>query len=492
MKLIDLIHALHWYEATSSIDEIEITGIEMDSRAVQPGHLFMCIEGYTVDGHDFAKQAEANGAVAIIAERELNVSVPVILVSDTTRALAILADAFYKSPTKNLSLIGITGTNGKTTVSYLLEAIFREQQVKTGMIGTIQMKIGENVFSVKNTTPDALFLQKSFYQMVEEDVKTTIMEVSSHALDLGRVYGCDFDISIFTNLSQDHLDYHKNMDDYLRAKSLLFSMLGNTYNRDKPKFAILNADDSSSKVLIKSTAQHVVTYGIHHKADVIAKDIQLDAKGSRFTLVTPKGNIEIVSKLMGEFSVYNMLASAAAALCDHVPLQSIKSAFEKTTGVRGRFEPVDVGQPFGVVVDYAHTPDSLENVLKTVQSIAKGNVSVVIGCGGDRDRTKRPKMAQVAMRYADQAIFTSDNPRTEDPIRILQDMTADLTSDTYKVIPDRKQAIYDSLKNAKKNDIVLIAGKGHETYQIIGDETIEFDDRKVTVQAILEILNKEK
>lgn len=485
MKLREITASLGLYKTTKDIDQIEITGLEMDSRKVKRGNLFFCISGFTVDGHSFAADAEKNGASAVVAERELDLSIPVIVVKNSSKALAIAANIYYENPTKELDLIGVTGTNGKTTVTYLLDEIFQQYNQVTGLIGTIQMKIGSEKFDVKNTTPDALFLQKNFRQMVDKKVKTAFMEVSSHALDLGRTHGCDFDIAIFTNLTQDHLDYHSSMEEYLHTKSLLFAQLGNSYHTGKPKYAVINLDDTTSEYLMKSTAQHVVTYGINDEnADVLAKNIVLDANGSKFTIETNETQINISSKLMGKFSIYNMLAATAAAICAGVPTNIIKQALESTTGVRGRFEPVMEGQSFGVIVDYAHTSDSLENVLTTINSFAKGKVYVVIGCGGDRDRTKRPLMAKAAVDYADLAIFTSDNPRSEDPKEIINDMINGIDKENYKVIINRKEAIIHSIELAKDNDIVLIAGKGHETYQIIGKDVLDFDDKKVAIEAI--------
>ncbi|MDL4841268.1 UDP-N-acetylmuramoyl-L-alanyl-D-glutamate--2,6-diaminopimelate ligase [Aquibacillus rhizosphaerae] len=484
MKLSEITEILHLYKATIAIENIEVTGITMDSREVQEGNLFICLNGFTVDGHAYAKQAVAKGAVAIIAEKNVNVSVPVIIVNDSTRALALIANHFYNYPTKKLNLIGVTGTNGKTSVTYLLEDIFKKHDIKTGLIGTIQMKIGDKKYDVKNTTPESLFLQRNFDLMVQEKVDTVMMEVSSHALDIGRVHGCDFDIAVFTNLSQDHLDYHSNMEDYIHAKSLLFSQLGNVYNATKPKYAVINNDDQNSKFFCRSTAQPIVTYGIETEADVTASNIVLDANGSQFCMHTHKGDILIKSKLMGKFSIYNMLAAATTAICAGVSLTTIKEALEETNGVNGRFEPVMAGQSYGVIVDYAHTPDSLENVLTTIQSFAKGKVYAVVGCGGDRDKSKRPLMANIAVKLADVAIFTSDNPRSEDPEKIIDDMTNGISQNNYQVILNRKDAITYSIKLAKDNDIVLIAGKGHETYQIIGTEIGKFDDRQEAVEAI--------
>lgn len=485
MKLTHLLSCLPFYQTSSAVDNIDIKSIQMDDRKVNEGSLFVCIKGFTVDGHDYAKKAVNNGAVAVIAEKDLPLSVPVIVISDTTRALAMLASKFYNHPTHTLPLIGITGTNGKTTITYLLETIFEKHKKKTGLIGTIQMKIGEEVYPINNTTPDSLELQSDFKKMVDAGVEQAIMEVSSHALDQGRVFGCDYDIAIFTNLSQDHLDYHENMDDYLRAKSLLFSQLGNTYG-SKDKFAVINEDEKASKLLKKSTAQHLVTYGINRHSDVMASSINLGITQTDFILNTPEGNVSISSKLIGKFNVYNMLAATAAALASNVPLDTIKVALESVSGIKGRFEPVLAKQHYAVIVDYAHTPDSLDNVLETIKGFAKQKIYVVVGCGGDRDQTKRPLMAQIAAKYADQAIFTSDNPRTEDPDKIVSDMIAGLNENVhnYKIIMDRSKAITDAINMAEKDDVILIAGKGHETYQQIGHTKYDFDDYKVAEEAI--------
>ncbi|MFD1018078.1 UDP-N-acetylmuramoyl-L-alanyl-D-glutamate--2,6-diaminopimelate ligase [Thalassobacillus hwangdonensis] len=478
MRLKEVLNHIPFYQSTKAIEHMEITDMTMDSRAVKPGDLFICLPGEHFDGHDFVHQAVGQGAVAVLAERELDVSVPVIIVPDSHRAMAAVAGSFFGHPTKSLQLIGITGTNGKTSISYLLEEIFQAESKRTGLIGTIQMKINNAVYEVKNTTPDSLFLQRSFHQMQKEQVDTAIMEVSSHALDKGRVHGCDFNVAVFTNLSQDHLDYHESMEDYLHAKSLLFAQLGNSFVLENDKCAVINLDDDAADALIKSTAQPVLTYGIHSNAAIKAKDIHLHEKGSSFNMVTPYGEAAIESKLMGKFNVYNMLAAAGAALTSGIPITTIKQALENSTGVRGRFEPVMEGQQYGVVVDYAHTPDSLRNVLVTMQEFCRGNVWVVVGCGGDRDRTKRPLMAEVAVKYGDRPIFTSDNPRSEDPEQILDDMVEHLDGG-YQRITNRKEAIETAITNAEPGDMVLIAGKGHETYQEVNGQRFDFDDREV-------------
>jgi UDP-N-acetylmuramoyl-L-alanyl-D-glutamate--2,6-diaminopimelate ligase len=479
-KLLENLHLLVPYQG----ENLEITSIENDNRKVQKGGLFICIKGYTVDGHDFAESAVENGAAAILAERALSLDVPVILVKDTTRAMAVLSDAFYGQPTKKLHLIGITGTNGKTTTSHLIEKIFDDTGHKTGLIGTMYTKIADQIIETKNTTPESLTLQKTFHQMVEAGVDTTVMEVSSHALDLGRVHGCDYDVAVFTNLTQDHLDYHKTMDEYKRAKSLLFAQLGNTFEHQNPKFAVLNADDPASEMFKRSTAAHVVTYGIDEKADIKAENIEMTATGTNFDLIVDTEKYQIQMQLIGKFSVYNVLASIAVSLVSGIELNKVIKSIESVTGVAGRFELVNAGQDFTVIVDYAHTPDSLENVLKTIQHLVKNKIYCIVGCGGDRDRTKRPLMAQIACRFASDPIFTSDNPRSEDPLAILKEMEAGVQGKAYKTILDRKEAIETAIRQASEGDVILIAGKGHETYQIIGNVVHDFDDRLIARKAI--------
>ncbi|MEH6905071.1 UDP-N-acetylmuramoyl-L-alanyl-D-glutamate--2,6-diaminopimelate ligase [Neobacillus drentensis] len=483
MKLQKLLKNLHLLIPFKG-EDLDISSIENDNRKVQNGSLFICIKGYTVDGHDFAEAAVKNGAAAILAERPIALDVPVILVKDTTRAMAVLADTFYGQPTKKLHLIGITGTNGKTTTSHLIEKIMVDAGQRTGLIGTMYTKIAEEIIETKNTTPESLTLQKTFQQMVDRGVETAVMEVSSHALDLGRVHGCDYDVAVFTNLTQDHLDYHKTMDEYKRAKSLLFAQLGNTFNHQHPKFAVLNADDQASEMYSRATAAHIVTYGIDMRADIQAKDIQMTSSGTRFNLIIETEIYPVQMQLIGKFSVYNVLASIAASLVSGIEINQIIKSIESVEGVSGRFELVNAGQDFTVIVDYAHTPDSLENILKTIQHIAKKKVFVIVGCGGDRDRTKRPLMAQIACQWATDPILTSDNPRSEDPLAILKEMEAGVKGEKYKIIPDRKEAINTAIQQASKDDVVLIAGKGHETYQIIGNIVHDFDDRLVAREAI--------
>lgn len=483
MKLHELLKHLHLLVPFTG-DNPEITSIENDNRKVQPGSLFICIKGYTVDGHDFAPSAVQKGAAAILAERELHLDVPVIIVKDTNRAMAVLADVFYGHPSRKFQLIGITGTNGKTTVSHLIEKIMSDAGKKTGLIGTMYTKIGDRKIETKNTTPESLTLQKTFKEMDDNGVQSAVMEVSSHALDLGRVHGTDFDVAVFTNLTQDHLDYHKTMEEYKHAKGLLFSQLGNSFQADKPKYAILNADDEASESYIRGTAAHVVTYGIDSAADIMAKEMSMTPEGTTFKLILPQGEYTVSMQLIGKFSVYNVLAAISAGLVSGITAEDIIRSIESVKGVSGRFELVKAGQDFTVIVDYAHTPDSLENVLTTIRQFAQKKTFVVVGCGGDRDRTKRPLMAKIACELASDPVFTSDNPRSEDPIEILKDMEDGAIQGTYQLIPDRKEAIKYAIKNAAKGDVILIAGKGHETYQIIGSQVFDFDDREEAKKAI--------
>ncbi|CAH0346889.1 UDP-N-acetylmuramoyl-L-alanyl-D-glutamate--2,6-diaminopimelate ligase [Bacillus sp. CECT 9360] len=484
MKLHTLLSYLHSFSKYTG-DNPDITSIEHDNRQVKAGSLFICVKGYTVDGHDYAARAVKAGAAAVLAEREMSLSVPVIVVKDTQRAMAVLADALYGHPTQKLRLIGITGTNGKTTTSHLLEKIFHDADQKTGLIGTMYTKVGEKIYNTRNTTPDSATLQKVFHEMEESSVETAIMEVSSHALELGRIHGCDFDIAVFTNLTQDHLDFHGTMERYKYAKSLFFSQLGNAFIEGKPKFAVLNADDEATEDYKKWTAAHVLTYGIDKDADIRAKKINITSEGTEFLLETPQEMRKVTLKLVGKFSVYNVLAALGAAMCAGVGLDQILASIEEVEGVSGRFELVQAGQDFSVIVDYAHTPDSLENVLKTVGEFAEKRIFVIIGCGGDRDKTKRPIMAKIACDLATDPIFTSDNPRSENLHEILRDMEKGVEGKSYLVIADRKEAIQHAVSEANAGDVIIIAGKGHETYQIIGDEVLDFDDRIEAKAAIV-------
>lgn len=493
MELQALLARLQFAKVVNYKEDINIDSIEQDTRKVTDGTLFICIEGDKFDGHQFAHEAVKKGAVAIVANRVIpKLNVPTILVRDTKRAMAILADAFYQHPSQQLFLVGVTGTNGKTSVSHIVDHMFHVANKKTGLIGTLYTKIGNQKLETKNTTPDSITLQKTFHDMIQKGVEVVSMEVSSHALVQGRTWGCDYDVAVFTNLTQDHLDYHKTMEEYKKAKGLLFAQLGNRYSEKQPKFAVLNGDDPASEEYSRMTSAHVITYGIDHLADVQAKNIRFSASGTTFELESPVGRAVVETNLIGKFNVYNILSAIAVGIVAKLPLNTIVDSIRSFHSVPGRFELVKGGQSFPVIVDYAHTPDSLENVLQTVKSLSEeANIYVVVGCGGDRDRTKRPLMAKVACSYATHPIFTSDNPRTEDPMQILNDMVQGVMGLPHEVIPDRKKAIYRAIHEANDEDIVVIAGKGHEDYQIIGETKYDFDDRKVALEAIREKLTKE-
>ncbi|AJS57747.1 UDP-N-acetylmuramoyl-L-alanyl-D-glutamate--2,6-diaminopimelate ligase [Paenibacillus sp. IHBB 10380] len=490
MRLNELASSIAVKQIVGSGD-ITVSGIQIDSRKVTPGDLFICLPGHTVDGHDYASQAVERGASALVVERQLDVELPQVIVNDCRYAMAVFANAFLGSPSSQLKVIGVTGTNGKTTTTYLIEKIMNDHGVRTGLIGTIQMRYGGRTFPMSGTTPEALDLQRSLHDMAASGTRCCVMEVSSHALEQGRVKGTDFRTAIFTNLTQDHLDYHKTMEEYRSVKGLLFSRMGNTFisKPDKRKYVVLNADDPASNYFAQITAAEVITYGLEEGADVRATQISITAQGTYFHVDSFKGSTEIQLKMVGKFNVYNALGAIAAALLEGVGLEQIKRSLESISGVDGRVESVDAGQPFAVIVDYAHSPDGLENVLKTVKEFAQGRVLTVFGCGGDRDKTKRPIMGKIAAKYSDIVFVTSDNPRTEDPELILKDIEAGLLEDQipqdkYQMIIDRRTAIQKAIEMASPDDVVLIAGKGHETYQLIGQTIHEFDDRIVAKEAI--------
>jgi UDP-N-acetylmuramoyl-L-alanyl-D-glutamate--2,6-diaminopimelate ligase len=490
MKLSELAGLFVISEIPANKDA-EFIGIQTDSRKVKPGDLFICIPGLVTDGHDYAYKAIKQGAAAIVAERHIESEVPVLYVKDSRFAMAVIANHFFDYPSKEMNIIGVTGTNGKTTTAYIIEQILRDNQWQTGLMGTIQMKIGSETYDTENTTQEALELQRNFRKMRDVGTAYCVMEVSSHAIALGRVKGCAFRTALFTNLTQDHLDFHKTMEHYRDTKGLFFSRLGNDYipNFDKRKYAILNADDAASEHFAKMTSAEVVTYGIDNKADVKASDIQIAASGTTFLLSSFYGETPIQLKLIGKFNVYNALGAIAATLLEGVPLEQIKNSLEGMMIVPGRMEPVMEGQSFLVAVDYAHTPDGLENALSTIREFVVGRIITVFGCGGDRDKGKRPIMGKIAAQYSDYVYVTSDNPRTEDPELILKDIEPGLMEigfpqSKYEMIADRGAAIKKAIEMASPNDVVLIAGKGHETYQDIGGVKNHFDDREVAREVI--------
>lgn len=475
---------------------ISIESLTHDSRQVIPGSLFVCLSGFQNDGHKHIMQAYTRGAVAIIVEKDVE-NIPqdltVITVSATRDAIKVITPYFFDYPSRKLRMIGVTGTNGKTTTTYLVRSILQEAGFKVGVIGTIQNSIGERVVPTKNTTPDVIDLQSLLAEMATSNMDYVVMEVSSHALALERVAGCEFDIGIFTNMTRDHLDFHVTFENYLAAKAKLFQLLGEAGNYKNGKAAIINTDDRASDLILSSTACRKITYGINTDADLKAEHADIQATGTQFDIVGSFGQITLQLKITGLFNVYNVLSAVGAALAEGIDSQIIKTALEKFQSVPGRFELVNIGQSFSVIVDYAHTPDGLENILKTAQQIAKRRIIVVFGCGGDRDRTKRPIMGKLAAEYSNIVIATSDNPRSEDPEVILNEIETGIKDGLsegkiYEKITDRRQAIARALQMAESDDIVIIAGKGHENYQILHDRTISFDDKEVVREIIREMI----
>jgi UDP-N-acetylmuramyl-tripeptide synthetase len=472
----------------------KIESITADSRKVGPGTLFVCLAGARVDGHDFIDQAHNLGAVAVVVEKDIPVpaGMTVIRVVDSREAMQKIVPFFYDYPGRKMRMIGVTGTNGKTTTTHLIRSIFMQAGYKVGLIGTIHILIGDRMLPVQNTTPDVVDLQSTLAEMAAEDVDYVIMEVSSHALELGRTAGCEFDVGVFTNLTQDHLDFHITFDKYRDAKAKLFCQLGDTQAVKQGKHAIINMDDASAAALLQQCSCPVITYGTDESSTIRAQEMIIKAAGAQFTVNGPFGLMPLQLKITGMFNVYNALAAISAAWAEGIESSLIQKALEEFLTVPGRFELVDEGQPYAVIVDYAHTPDGLENILKTAQQFAERRIIVVFGCGGDRDKTKRPIMGRLAALYGDVIIATSDNPRTEDPVAILADVEAGIRQGLangkgYEVIVDRKQAIAKALQVAEPRDIVIIAGKGHETYQILKDKTIDFDDRQVARSIIREM-----
>ncbi len=458
-----------------------VHGISMDSRRVHVGDLYACVPGFKADGHDFAEGALAAGAVALVVERFLPLAAPQIKVASVRQALGPLAARIYDDPSRSLEVVGVTGTNGKTTITHLIEKIGTKQGRKVGLIGTLGARIAGREIPGERTTPEAIEMQKLLWEMVEDGVSLAVMEVSSHALDLGRVKGIEFDAGIFSNLTQDHLDYHKSMEEYLSAKARLFSELKGV---KQPKIAVLNADDQAFPALRQASAAPVVSYSIKKPADYRAHEVEAGAHGVKFS-VEFRGKLQPVNyRTPGFFSVYNALAAFAWGVERGYEPELVAEALAEIPGIPGRFESITLGQPFQVIVDYAHTPDGLENVLRTAREFTQGRLISVFGCGGDRDKAKRPIMGRVSSELSDFSVVTSDNPRTENPEQIIREILSGVKGEQYTVESERRQAIKKACRQAQPGDTVLIAGKGHETYQIIGTEVNPFDDREEARQAL--------
>lgn len=471
MQLKELLQSVS-YTVLQGKDDIEILAPVYDSRKVEKGDLFVCITGFQTDGHKYIPMALEKGAVALLVEHPvtgLNENITVIQTENNRKALAVLACNYYGHPTKDMNVVGVTGTNGKTTTTYLVRSVLEHIGRKTGIIGTIENRIGDTVIHAERTTPESLELQALLHRMKEENVHDVMMEVSSHSLDLHRVDGIAYDVAVFTNLTQDHLDYHKTMENYKIAKSLLFA---------RSKHSVINLDDAAGSFMAECAAGDVLTYAIDHQADLKAEDISITAEGTSFTLVYQGTHYPVKLHTPGRFSVYNALGAIGACLYLGVDMTQILQGLAETQGVSGRFQTVRNKKGFQAVVDYAHTPDGLENVLKTAAEFTKGKIIAVFGCGGDRDKTKRPIMGRIGGENAGYCIITSDNPRTEDPEQIISEVEAGTkeTGCPYERQVDRRKAIQRAVALAKEGDVILIAGKGHETYQIFPEGTIHFDD----------------
>jgi UDP-N-acetylmuramoyl-L-alanyl-D-glutamate--2,6-diaminopimelate ligase len=464
--------------------DADVLGISYDSRSVHRGDLFVAIKGEKTDGARYIAQAISNGAVAIASEQEINpgIQTSAILVPDARRFLAEISQILYGNPSAKMNLVGITGTKGKTTTTYMMESIYRSAGLRSCLGGTIEMKIGDQSFHSSHTTPESSDLLKFLHQAVEAGCTHGALEVSSHSLVLKRVFGTRFAVGVFMNLTLDHLDFHKDMETYFRAKQLLFSP-ENDYGLTA---AVINIDDAFGKRLAGEIPIPALRFGFDHPAEIRVLEYQSRTDGSDLELETPAGKIRFCMHLIGRPNIYNTMAATGAALSLGIGVEAIRAGIEALKGVPGRMELVKEGQDYTVIVDYAHSPDSLDNLLKTVSQLPHKNIISVFGCGGDRDRTKRPIMGEIAAKGSDFVIATSDNPRSEDPLAILKEIEPGLRkgSAPYKIIPDRRQAIESAIAMAKTGDAVVIAGKGHEDYQIIGKQVIPFDDRKLAAELI--------
>ncbi len=458
--------------------DTEITSITYDSRQVKPGCLFCCIVGLVSDGHTFAAQAVEKGAAALIVERRLELGVPQIVVENGRRAMALAAACFYHHPEREMTILGVTGTNGKTSTTYMVKSIAEHAGKKVGLIGTIQNMIGSDVIETGRTTPESADLFALLRRMADEKADLVVMEVSSHALAQDRVYGIRYHVALFTNLTQDHLDYHKTFENYLQAKKRLF---------EQCEIAVINHDDPYAERIMEGLECPIYTIGIHTPASYNASNIDIHTGGVSFTLRTPKGESRIGLHISGLFSIYNAMGAAAVMQLTGYSLKEISQGLEALSGVAGRLQSVRTGgRPFSVYVDYAHTPDALENVLTTVRSFAKARVIALFGCGGDRDRAKRPLMGEIGGRNADFVIVTSDNPRSENPEAIIRSIEDGVkkTGTPYVSITDRREAIGYALNLMKEDDILVIAGKGHENYQEINGVKHHFDDKEIVEELL--------
>jgi UDP-N-acetylmuramyl-tripeptide synthetase len=470
--------------------DVPVSGISYHSSKVLPGDIFFCLPGTRSHGERYVDEAVAAGAVAVVTDLDsVETSATLVKVPDTRMALALISTCFYQYPSRELVLIGVTGTNGKTTVTHLIDALLASTGSGTGLIGTVRYLIRGEEYPSLATTPEANELQGLLRKMREEKVTHATMEVSSHALAWHRTIGCDFDTVVLTNITEDHLDFHQTFEHYLNSKTKLFSWLGSyPLKGERPRRAVVNGDDPNWEHIVDQTPAEGIIYGLSAHCHVRASEVRVLRDGVSFQMDTPAGSVGMQLKMTGLFSVYNALAAVCVGLLEGIPLSQIKDVLEEISGIPGRFELVDAGQDFTVIVDYAHTPDGLENVLRAVREFAPARVITVFGCGGDRDRTKRPLMGEVAGTYSDYCVVTSDNPRTEEPMKIIDEILPGLIkvkeAADFEIQPDRKVAIERALMQARTDDVLVIAGKGHETTQIFLDHTISFDDCAIARELI--------
>lgn len=480
MTIAELLRSIKVKRVDGSLDK-EIKGLAYDSRLVKKGFLFVAIRGFSVDGHNYLKESIDRGAAGVIVEKAvyLQNKTTVIQVEDSRRALALLSAVFYGEPSQKLSLIGITGTNGKTTTGYIVKSILEAWGEKTGLLGTIQYITGKKILIALNTTPESLDLQRYLNEMVDNDMEFGVLEVSSHALALKRIEGCSLKVAVFTNFSQDHLDFHNTMQKYFAAKSTLFKYLR------KDGFAVLNWDDPMIKKLTEKLKCRVITCGIEKGALVRAKNItEHGTMGLSFEIQTPDEKFTVKSELIGRNNIYNILMSVGTAYALGVPVEAMSAGIRGMRSIEGRFEKVEEGQEFLCIVDYAHTEDALKKLVEESRMITRGRIITVFGCGGDRDRGKRPKMGAVAADLSDIVIVTTDNPRTEEPMEIIREIIQGIRTDNYIVEIDRVKAIERAVSMAQAGDTVLIAGKGHENYQEIKGVRYPFSDKNVLREAL--------
>ena len=475
MKLSTLVHHLGSM-GTYNLCDIEITGITNDSRKVRPGYLYVAIKGYKTDGHNFIKKSIECGAQAIVSEERssLDTNIPQIIVRDTRKALSSLSCCFYNNPSQKINLVGVTGTNGKTTTTFLTKSVIEKAGYETGLIGTINYQIGKKVITAKETTPESVELQRLISEMVAAKMKFAVMEVSSHSAIQHRIENIDFKTAVFTNITTEHMDYHKTFPNYMNAKAELFK------NLRKNSFAVLNADDEFSEYFADRTNAKIIWYGIKNDADIKAEIYKESTRDVMIKLSCFGREVDMKIPFVGLHNVYNALASVASAISLGFELDTIKSGIETASTVPGRLENVPCDRGFKVVIDYAHTPHALETVLHALKKLIKGRLLLVFGCGGDRDKEKRPQMGIIADEKSDIFWLTNDNPRSEDPLAIIDDIKAGITSgQSFHIQTNRYKAIEEALSEAKDDDLIIIAGKGHEKYQIIKDTIVPFDDREV-------------